>query len=59
MRTELVIFDCDGVLVDSEALGNRVLIEFVAEFGLALELKEAMSRLFILTFLALFVRLLN
>jgi HAD superfamily hydrolase (TIGR01509 family) len=42
MRTELVIFDCDGVLVDSEALGNRVLVEFVAEFGLALELEEAM-----------------
>ncbi len=41
MRTELVIFDCDGVLVDSEALGNRVLVEFVAEFGLALELEEA------------------
>ena len=42
MRTELVIFDCDGVLVDSEALGNRVLVEFVAEFGLALKLEEAM-----------------
>jgi|SRR5579883_3377873 len=42
MRTELVIFDCDGVLVDSEALGNRVLVAFVAEFGLTLELEEAM-----------------
>ncbi|MEH1998920.1 MAG: HAD hydrolase-like protein [Nostoc sp.] len=41
MRTELVIFDCDGVLVDSETLGNRVLVQFVAEFGLALELEEA------------------
>ncbi|OKH52777.1 sugar transferase [Scytonema sp. HK-05] len=41
VQTELVIFDCDGVLVDSEALGNRVLVEFVAEFGLALELEEA------------------
>ncbi|WP_207714418.1 HAD-IA family hydrolase [Scytonema sp. UIC 10036] len=41
MRAELVIFDCDGVLVDSEALGNRVLVEYVAEFGLALELEEA------------------
>lgn len=30
MQTELVIFDCDGVLVDSERLGNRVLVEFVA-----------------------------
>lgn len=41
MQTELVIFDCDGVLVDSETLGNRVLIEFVAEFGLKLEIEEA------------------
>ncbi|WP_138497033.1 HAD-IA family hydrolase [Nostoc sp. PA-18-2419] len=41
MQTELVIFDCDGVLVDSETLGNRILVEFVAEFGLVLGLKEA------------------
>ncbi|WP_202985820.1 HAD family hydrolase [Nostoc sp. UIC 10630] len=41
MRTELVIFDCDGVLVDSETLSNRVLVQFVAELGLILELKEA------------------
>ncbi|MCP6762120.1 MAG: HAD-IA family hydrolase [Fischerella sp. CENA71] len=41
MQTELVIFDCDGVLVDSEKLSNRVLVEFVAEFGLALEVEEA------------------
>lgn len=25
MAVELVIFDCDGVLVDSEAISNRVL----------------------------------
>ncbi|MGV0107171.1 HAD family hydrolase [Nostoc sp. DSM 114160] len=41
MQTELVIFDCDGVLVDSEELGNRVLVKFVAEFGLAIKLEEA------------------
>lgn len=41
MQTELVIFDCDGVLVDSERLSNRILVEFVAEFGLTLELEEA------------------
>ncbi|WP_427162061.1 HAD family hydrolase [Aliinostoc sp. HNIBRCY26] len=40
-QTKLVIFDCDGVLVDSETLGNRVLVEFVAEFGLKLPLEEA------------------
>ncbi len=41
MQTELVIFDCDGVLVDSETLGNRILVEFVAEFDLILKLEEA------------------
>lgn len=42
-RFALVIFDCDGVLVDSEILGNRVLVETVAELGLALDLEEAVS----------------
>src|SRR5258708_23011661 len=45
MPTELVIFDCDGVLVDTELVVNRVLVEFVAEFGLLLDLHEAV-RLF-------------
>ncbi|MCX9157729.1 HAD family phosphatase [Niveibacterium sp. 24ML] len=33
----LVIFDCDGVLVDSEPLANRKLIEHAAAFGLQLD----------------------
>lgn len=32
--TELVIFDCDGVLVDSEPISNRVLAELLTEIGL-------------------------
>jgi HAD superfamily hydrolase (TIGR01509 family) len=31
---ELVIFDCDGVLVDSEPLANQVLSDAIAELGL-------------------------
>ncbi|MBJ7355280.1 MAG: HAD family phosphatase [Thermoleophilaceae bacterium] len=31
---ELVIFDCDGVLVDSEAISNRVLAETLTACGL-------------------------
>ncbi|HEY2584945.1 MAG TPA: HAD-IA family hydrolase [Tepidisphaeraceae bacterium] len=42
-RFALVIFDCDGVLVDSEVLGNRILVEMVAELGLALDLEEAVA----------------
>jgi HAD superfamily hydrolase (TIGR01509 family) len=29
----LIIFDCDGVLVDSEPLANQVLAEFLTELG--------------------------
>jgi beta-phosphoglucomutase-like phosphatase (HAD superfamily) len=32
----LVIFDCDGVLVDSESLAMRVLLEGLGEFGYAI-----------------------
>ena len=32
---ELVIFDCDGVLVDSEPIANRVLAQSLSEIGLA------------------------
>jgi HAD superfamily hydrolase (TIGR01509 family) len=35
-RSELVIFDCDGVLVDSEPIAMRVLLEVLAEEGLPL-----------------------
>jgi HAD superfamily hydrolase (TIGR01509 family) len=35
-RTSLVIFDCDGVLVDSEPIANRVFARALAELGLHL-----------------------
>ncbi len=40
MTCELVIFDCDGTLVDSEELGTRVLLEMAWELGLHLPLRE-------------------
>ncbi len=45
MRPELVIFDVDGTLVDSEELGTRVLLEMAAELGVRRPLKET-NRLF-------------
>ena len=33
---QLVIFDCDGVLVDSERITNRVFAEMLAGIGLPL-----------------------
>jgi HAD superfamily hydrolase (TIGR01509 family) len=36
MQPRLLIFDCDGVLVDSEPLAMRVLLDAVAEAGLTI-----------------------
>lgn len=44
MRPELVIFDCDGVLVDSEPIANRILVAALGEAGLRLSLEEVMAR---------------
>lgn len=40
---ELVIFDCDGVLVDSEPISNRVLAQAITEAGLPLSTEESME----------------
>ena len=46
MNFEAVLFDCDGVLVDSEPITNGVLRDMLEESGWALSLQECM-RLFI------------
>ena len=38
----LVIFDCDGVLVDSEPLSMRVLLETIAEAGGVIDVAEGL-----------------
>src|SRR6185312_13183871 len=40
----LIIFDCDGVLVDSEAISNGMLAQMLAEQGLELTLAESRAR---------------
>lgn len=40
----LLIFDCDGVLVDSERISHEVLAAMLAERGLALSLDETVAR---------------
>ncbi len=37
---DLVIFDCDGVLVDSEPIANRVFSELLGEVGLPMSYEE-------------------
>lgn len=43
-RPALVIFDCDGVLVDSEAIGNRFIAEAISALGLDMSGEEALAR---------------
>lgn len=40
----MVIFDCDGVLVDSEGIGSRVMAEMAVPLGLRLSDEEALER---------------
>lgn len=40
----LIIFDCDGVLVDSETLANRVLAAYLTELGLPTTFEDSVAR---------------
>jgi len=41
---KLVIFDCDGVLVDSEAIGNRFISEALTLAGIPISAEGALSK---------------
>ncbi|MAI37153.1 HAD family phosphatase [Alteromonas sp.] len=41
---KLIIFDCDGVLVDSEGITTQVFIDMLAELGINITLEEIMNR---------------
>ena len=41
---ELVIFDCDGVLVDTERVSNQVMADLLAEYGVSLSFEECVAR---------------
>ncbi|MEQ1823295.1 MAG: HAD family phosphatase [Fimbriimonadaceae bacterium] len=44
MNFEAIIFDCDGVLIDSEVIANQAERDYFAEFGLDLTTDEFMAR---------------
>jgi HAD superfamily hydrolase (TIGR01509 family) len=44
VKPDLIIFDCDGVLVDSEVISNEVLARALSVEGLPTTLAEARSR---------------
>src|ERR1051326_7878701 len=43
-NVELVIFDCDGVLVDSERITNTVFAKMLNELGIPVTLKDMFER---------------
>src|SRR5215470_8992185 len=42
-KPDLIIFDCDGVLVDSEVLSCRCLTDVLARYGVTLTLDQALD----------------
>ncbi|MBR1087165.1 HAD family hydrolase [Bradyrhizobium manausense] len=42
-KPDLIVFDCDGVLVDSELLSCRCLSEVLAQFGVQLTVERALE----------------
>ncbi len=57
MPLGLVIFDCDGVLVDSQPVLDRVLRDALAEQGLALSVGETSRRFVGLSYAATIVKI--
>src|SRR5437899_394453 len=43
IKPDLIIFDCDGVLIDSEVLSCRCLSEVLARYGISLGLDQALD----------------
>lgn len=44
MRPELIIFDCDGVLIDSETIASRLVARNLSALGWEMTTEEAMDR---------------
>jgi len=43
-RPELIVFDCDGVLVDSEPIANRIMAQAISALGWPLTAAECIAR---------------
>ncbi|SHH61741.1 HAD family hydrolase [Flavobacterium defluvii] len=41
MEVKCIIFDCDGVLVDTEKIGNGILLEMASEHGFEMAIEDA------------------
>ena len=56
-RFELVIFDCDGVLIDSEPIANRLLAECLTEIGLPTTPEQSFERYHGMSYPACFAKI--
>ena len=45
MKYKCIIFDCDGVLVDSEAISAKIFQEMAAELGLKIDLETVLEQI--------------
>ncbi|PLC43764.1 HAD family hydrolase [Ralstonia pickettii] len=43
-RFDAILFDCDGVLVDSEPIVNRLIWEMLTELGISISLEDSIQR---------------
>ncbi|PRX54186.1 HAD family hydrolase [Flagellimonas meridianipacifica] len=43
MKYKCIIFDCDGILVDSEEISNSILVEMANEIGAKIEMEYALE----------------
>jgi HAD superfamily hydrolase (TIGR01509 family) len=43
MEVKSIIFDCDGVLVDTEKIGNEILLSMAADHGFEMKIEDAYS----------------
>jgi hypothetical protein len=44
MKFDSIVFDCDGVLIDSEMLANQSEVKFLKSIGIEFDLSDFMAR---------------
>ena len=44
MKKKLIIFDCDGVLVDSESIASSIFAETLATYGYKISKEESIKK---------------
>ena len=45
MKYKCIIFDCDGVLVDTEVTSNQLLVDMANKYGANIDLDYGMKRI--------------